>query len=451
MKDENIAFTLENERRENIRIHDRAAAQTLWHRLSAEGDKREAACLVTGTRGPVARLHPAIKGVRDAQSSGASIISFNLDAFSSYGHEQGNNAPVSEYAAFAYTSMLNILLERDSRNRVQIGDATTVFWVEAPDPEVMEMAEGFAASFLDALPADNINPDMDKNAVSDILEKIAAGQSIGRFQPVLSEGVRFHVLGLSPNASRLSVRFYVEDSFGEIARRYAEHHARMKIDPPPREPNPSMWRLLLETAVLRKSENIQPNLAGEWMRAILTDTPYPLTLLSSVIMRLRADHEVNALRVAILKSVLIKNFRVEAPVSLDLACKDPGYVLGRLFAVYEHVQVGALGKNVNATIRDKFYGSASAQPRKVFRIIDANSVNHLSKIGKQSPGWRVNLEKQIGTIMELMEPGADPYPASLPERSQALFALGYYHQRNDLFRKNDPTETTGASTAGEAV
>lgn len=113
--------------------------------------------------------------------------------------------------------------------------------------------------------------------------------------------------------------------------------------------------------------------------------------------------------------------------------------------------MAALGKNVNATIRDKFYGSASAQPRKVFRIIDANSVNHLSKIGKQSPGWRVNLEKQIGAIMELMEPGADPYPASLPERSQALFALGYYHQRNDFFRKNDPAETTGASTAGEAV
>lgn len=333
MKDENIAFTLESQRREDIRIHDRPAAQEIWHRLSAEGDKSEAACLVTGAHGPVARLHPAIKGVRDAQSSGASIISFNLDAFSSYGHEQGNNAPVSEYAAFAYTTMLNILLERDSRNRVQIGDATTVFWVEAGDPAVEEMAEVLAAGFLDALPTDGSNENMDERAISAILEKLAAGQPIGRFEPVLAEGVRFHVLGLSPNASRLSVRFHVEGSFGDIAKRYADHHARMTIDLPPREPNPSMWRLLLETAVLRKSENIQPNLAGEWMRAILTDTSYPLTLLSSVIMRLRADHEVNALRVAILKSVLIKNFRVEAPVSLDLACKDPGYVLGRLFAV----------------------------------------------------------------------------------------------------------------------
>ncbi len=450
MKDENIAFSLESQRRENIRIHDRPAAHAMWQRLSAEGEKNEAACLATGTRGPVARLHPAIKGVRDAQSSGASIISFNLDAFSSYGHEQGDNAPVSEYAAFAYTTMLNLLLERDSRNRVQIGDATTVFWVEAPDTEVTEMAEGLASRFFDGLPAEDNTEKMDETAVSDILVNIAAGKQIGKFQPVLSEGVRLHVLGLSPNASRLSVRFYVEGSFGEIAKRYADHQARLKIDPPPREARPSMWRLLLETAVLRKSENIQPNLAGEWMRAILTGTPYPLTLLSAVIMRLRADHEINALRVAILKSVLIKNFRVEAPVSLDLACKDPGYLLGRLFAVYEQVQVAALGKNVNATIRDKFYGSASAQPRKVFHLIDRNSVNHLSKVGKQNPGRRVNLEKLIGAIMEQMEPAEDPYPASLPERSQALFALGYYHQHNEFFRKNDPTETTGENTAGEA-
>ncbi|MGE4373094.1 MAG: type I-C CRISPR-associated protein Cas8c/Csd1 [Xanthobacter sp.] len=450
MKDENIAFTLESQRHSRIFIHDRPAAQQIWTQLSAAGQKSEATCLVTGERGAIARLHPAIKGVRGAQSSGASIISFNLDAFSSYGHEQGSNAPVSEHAAFAYTTMLNMFLERDSHNRVQIGDATTVFWAEAAEPGVAKMAEELGGLIMDAPPLPDADTSLDEKAVADILERLSAGQMIGRFQPVLAEGVRFYVLGLSPNASRLSVRFYVEDDFGVIAKRYAAHHDRLKLEPPPRELHPSMWRMLLETAPLRKSENIQPNLAGEWMRAILTDTPYPLTLLSSVIMRLRADHQVTALRVAILKSVLIQNFGVEAPVSLDLTCKDPGYVLGRLFATYEQIQVAALGTKVNATIRDKFYGSASAQPRKVFRIIDANAVNHLSKIGKQSPGRRVNLEKQIGAIMELMSPAEDPYPASLPERSQALFALGYYHQRNEAFRKHDTPETTGETEAGEA-
>lgn len=444
MKDQNVVFALESERFDNIRIHDRPAARALWAScLSTHGEKSMARCLVTGAHAPVARLHPAIKGVWGAQSSGSSIVSFNLDAFTSYGHEQGDNAPVSEAAAFAYTTALNHFLARDSAHRIQIGDASTVFWADAEDVAAAEAADALAAAFF------GVNEDMEAKEVASILERLKAGKPIDRFQPALSPGVHFYVVGLAPNAARLSIRFYVEDDFGTIAKRYAAHHARLAIDPPPKEPAPSMWRLLIETATLRKSENIQPNLAGEWMRAILTDTPYPLTLLSSVITRLRADHEVNALRVAILKSVLIRNFRVEAPVSLDPACKDPGYLLGRLFAVYEQAQEAALGRNVNATIKDKFYGAASAQPRKVFPHIDANAVNHLSKVGKLSPGRRVNLEKQIGAIMELMEPGADPYPASLPDRSQALFALGYYHQRNDFFRRPEKSETAEAGEAAQ--
>jgi CRISPR-associated protein Csd1 len=152
-------------------------------------------------------------------------------------------------------------------------------------------------------------------------------------------------------------------------------------------------------------------------------------------MRMRADHDVNAMRVAILKSVLIRNFKMEVPVALDPTFDDPGYLLGRLFAVYEQVQLYALGREVNATIKDKFYGAASAQPRKVFHILESGSANHLSKIGKQKPGLKVNLEKQIGAIMEAMSPADDPFPASLPDRSQALFGLGYHHQRNEFYRK----------------
>src|SRR6476659_4181701 len=203
--------------------------------------------------------------------------------------------------------------------------------------------------------------------------------------------------------------------------------------------------MLIETAVLRKSENIQPSLAGEWMRAILTDTPYPLTLLSTLIMRLRADHDINALRVAILKSILIKNFNMEVPVSFDPECRETGYLLGRLFAVYEQIQTAALGRNVNATIKDKFYGAASAQPRKVFRMLEAGSANHLSKIGKQKPGLRVNFEKTIGSIMVSMSPSDDPFPAALPDKSQALFGLGYYHQRNEFFKKFEKSPSEEAA------
>jgi CRISPR-associated protein Csd1 len=431
MKDQNVVFTLESQRLDDIYLHDRPAARELWAKLSAEGEKNSAAiCLVSGEKAPVARLHPAIKGVWGAQSSGASIVCFNLDAFTSYGHEQGDNAPVSEAAAFAYTTALNRFLERDSGHRIQIGDASTIFWADAGDPKVAGEAEDIFAVLM-GLDDEKITD----RGVKDTLEKIRAGRGAGEIVADLPKGVRFYILGLAPNASRLSTRFYLEDDFGVIARRYLEHLERLRIEPPPRNAAPSMWRMLVETAVLRKSENIQPNLAGEWLRAILSGTPYPLTLLSTLIMRLRADHDVNALRVAMLKSVLVRNFQMEVPVAFDPTFTDQGYLLGRLFALYEQVQTAALGRNVNATIKDKFYSAASAQPRKVFHMLEAGSANHLSTIGKQKPGLKVNLEKQIGAIMDLMEPGKDPFPATLPDRSQALFGLGYYHQRNEFFRR----------------
>jgi CRISPR-associated protein Csd1 len=441
MKDQNIVFALESERLDNIRIHDRPAARDLWARLSAAGDKNEAICLVTGNNAPIARLHPAIRGVWGAQSSGASIVSFNLDAFESYGHEQGDNAPVSEAAAFAYTTALNHFLEKDSGHRVQVGDTSAVFWAEAPDVAAAGVAEGMFAHFL---AVDDKAEGIVAKKVETLLEKVRAGREAD-FDLDLPQGVRFFVLGLAPNAARLSVRFYLEGDFGDIAKRYLRHLARMRVDPPPKDDNPSMWRLLIETAVLRKSDNIQPNLAGEWLRAVLTDTPYPLTLMATLIMRMRSDHDINALRVGILKSVLIKNFHMEVPVSLDLDNKDPGYLLGRLFAVYEQIQTAALGRDVNATIKDKFYGSASAQPRKVFARLESGSANHLSKVGKQNRGRRVNLEKEVAAIMERMTPGDDPFPASLPDRSQALFGLGYHHQRNEFFRKTEKPATDEAA------
>ena len=441
MKDQNIVFALESERLDTIRLHDRPEARARWSRLAVEGAGASVTCLVTGERGPVQRLHPSIKGVWGAQSAGASIISFNLDAFTSYGHKQGDNAPVSEAAAFAYTTALNRFLERGSGHRLQIGDASTVFWADASNATVAVEADARFAVLL------NIDERSEAEKIKDKLEQVSTLRTAATLKPDLPTDVRFHVLALAPNAARLSVRFYVEDDFREIETRYLAHLERMRIEPSPREANPSMWRMLIETAVLRKSENIQPNLAGEWLRTILTGAPYPLTLLSALIIRIRADHEINALRVAMLKSILIRNFNMtkEAPVSLDPENRDQGYLLGRLFATYENVQRAALGSEVNATIKDKFYGSASAQPRKVFALLDRGSANHLSKVGKKRPGQKVNLERLISDIMGLMSPAADPFPASLPDRSQALFALGYYHQRAVFFTKTNTSEAEEAT------
>jgi CRISPR-associated protein Csd1 len=425
MKDQNVVFALERERLDRVRIHDRPAARALWARLISSGGGGEAACLVSGERGPVARLHPAIKGVWGAQSSGASLVSFNLDAFTSYGHEQGDNAPISEAAAFAYTTVLNRFLERDSPHRIQVGDASTVFWADASDA----VAVGDSEALFGALLADTqIDETMQAARVGAVLQKIREGRPLADAAPELAEGVRFFVLGLSPNAARLSVRFWLEDDFGVIAERFARHLELMRIDPPPKDEHPSIWRCLIETAAQRKSENIPPNLAGEWLRAILTGGAYPLTLLATALMRLRADKDVNALRVAILKSVLVSRGK-EVPMSLDPENKDPGYLLGRLFASYEQIQNAAFGRSLNSTIRDKFYGAASATPRKVFTLLDKGSTNHLSKLAKEKKGYAVVLERQIADIMEQFEPSTDPFPAFLTSDQQSLFAVGYYHQK----------------------
>lgn len=435
MKDQNVAFALESDRRTNLFLHDRPAARSLWQRLSAQESGEPRICLVRGEPGAVARLHPSIKGVWGAQSSGAALVSFNLDAFTSYGHEQGDNAPVSEAAAFAYTTALNRFLEKGSGHRIQIGDASTVFWADASESTAAEDAEVMFPAFFD--PAEDMLQEEKIGArrIRERLEQIRKGIPLEEVEPDLGD-VRLHVLGLAPNAARLSVRFFYCGSFGDLTRHYQTFVSDMRIKPPPRDPFPPLWRYLRETAVLGKGENITPNLAGEWMRSILSGTRYPLTLMSSVLTRIRADGEINALRAGILKALLVRNFKREkAPVAFDPTNDNKGYLLGRLFAVYEHIQTAALGAKVNATIKDKFYGSASAQPRKVFHLLESGSANHLSKVGKQKPGYRVVLEKQVGAIMELMSPGDDPFPASLSTADQALFGLGYYHQRNEFFKK----------------
>jgi CRISPR-associated protein Csd1 len=431
MKDQNVVFALDTEYRERM-IHDRPAARELWATLAADAAGELAVCLITGERAPVARLHPSIKGVWGAQTSGASIVSFNCDAFTSFGHEQGNNAPVSEQAAFAYTTALNKFLEKGSRNRIQIGDASTVFWADASNAELVEEAEGtFAAMF------GGIDEEMQAGKVGVILEQIRAGKPIEAFAPELAQGVRFYVLGLSPNASRLSVRLYLEDSFGHIAENFQRHAEAMRIEPPPRDYNPSIWRCLIETAARRKSENIPPQLAGEWLRAILTGAPYPLTLLATILMRLRADKDVNALRVAMLKATLLTtaSAKREVPVSLDPQNNDPGYLLGRLFAAYEYVQRQAL-PGVKATIRDKYYGTASATPRAVFPVLQRGSTHHIAKLRKDKPGFARSLDRKIGEIFDLADPDKLFVP-TLTAQKQAMFAVGYYHQLSDFYRRKD--------------
>ena len=438
MLDTNIVFQLDGER---SFLHERPAARSVWMDHLARQDRAEALCLVSGEHAPMERLHPKVKGVKGAQSSGASIVSFNLDAFESFGKSQGGNAPVSERAAFAYTTALNTLLAPGSGRRIQIGDATTVFWAEAAGNEMVAAA----AEDLFSTIADPPTDEEEAVEVSDKLSAIAEGRPLADVEPAVNENTRFHVLGLAPNAGRLSVRFWYEDSIGAIARRIGEHWQDLNLEPTPWRTPPAAWRLLYETAAHHKADNIPPTLGGTLMRAILTGGRYPHSLLAAVVARMRADKNITGLRAAICKASLARDHRLgfeeeDVPMSLNPEETNPAYRLGRLFAIYERVQRAAL-PNINATIKDRYFGAASATPASVFPLLERGSVNHIALLRKGDKGGLAHwFEHEIDSILD----GVDTaFPRSLRLEDQGRFAIGYHHQRAT---KRTASNNEGTST-----
>lgn len=383
-------------------------------------------CLITGNRDIPARLHTAIKGVWGAQSSGANIVSFNLDAFRSFGKEQGYNAPVGRKAEFAYTTALNTMLTKGSRQRIQVGDASTVFWAEKKH----ELEDWFADIFGEPAKGD---PEQDNAAIKALFKAPETGTN-----SVLDDSTKFYVLGLSPNASRIAIRFWYAGTVAEVEGHIRQHFKDISIEHASHHPKYlSLFRLLVSTASQGKADNIQPNLAGDFMRAILAGTPYPSTLLSSVIRRIKAESEVTYPRASLIKAILVRNARFyktnlkeEADMSLDTSNINTGYRLGRLFAVLEKIQEEA-SPGINATIRDRFYGSASSVPVTVFPHLMKLKNHHIAKI--ENKGRAVNLEKIIGEIVDAVT----DFPGHLTLDDQGRFAIGYYHQRQDFFKKKD--------------
>lgn len=379
-------------------------------------------CLVTGAHGPIARLHPPIKGVRGANTSRAAVVSFNLPAFESHGRAQGDNAPVGEAAAFAYTTALNSLLASGSRQRALVADATVAFWGERPEASALEDA----LSALFSEPARD-----DPHAGTEAIAALYAAHRSGAV-PV-DDGGRFYVLGLAPNAARLAVRFWHVGTVREIGERLVAHFDDLEIVRRPGDSeHPTLFRILAATAVQGKADAVSPLLGGEVVRAILGGSPYPAPLLEGAIRRARAEQEVRYVRAATIKACLnrlVRSSRLhtkELTVSLDQENPDPAYRLGRLFAVLERAQEWA-SPGLNATIRERYYGAASSTPLAVFPRLLALKNHHVAKIDGQ--GRRTWVERTIGEITD----GIPAIPAHLALPAQGAFAIGYYHQRQSFF------------------
>ena len=404
------------------------AWQRYWERTDKNAKMMQ--CLVTGQyHQEIARTHPKIKGdPRDGfQTMGNTLVSFNNDSESSYGQEQSYNAPVGKYAAFAYTAALNHLLA--NRNNVQIiGDTTVVCWAEGAEPVYQDLFMSFVSGSLP--------PAISDNDLRAALKRLAMGL------PCDDLGVdpnrTFYVLGLAPNAARLSVRFFLRDSFGKLMQNVNAHYERLEIVKPTYEKREvlSLWALLRETVNLNsKDKSPSPAMVSAAARAIFSGGLYPASLLEAAMLRIRAERNITWGRAAIIKAYYLKNPHTDCPkevltVSLNETSTNIPYTLGRLFSVYEAVQQAA-NPGINTTIKDKFFNSAAAMPASIFPVLNSLYQKHLRKLEN---GQRIYFGKQVSALKNVLH---EDYPARMTLAQQGSFDLGYYHQTQKRYLKKE--------------
>ena len=426
-------------------VHERKAIRAWWDTQCADDapdandDSPRAPSLADGSDQPIARLHePKIKSVFGAQSSGAAIVSFNQPAFTSYDKDQGANAPVGVDDAFKYCTALNRLTTDETR-RVRIAGDTLVFWSEGA-PKAVE--DWFAAELADSRPDEQAR---------DLFLRVREGKAVNEIGDPTTP---FYVLGLSPNIARLSVRLWLASTVGNIVTKLQDHHAALAMLPEPDDAPPLTIRAIVNETVMAKggfpdSDRAIPTLSGEVARAILTGHSYPAALLAGVLARVRIEgladkstrndwRNAQHRRCAIIRACLVRNLKKEIPVSLDVECTTPAYLLGRLFSVLERIQENALG-DINRTIKDSYFGAAAMTPAGVFPRLLKLAQHHLNKIDGDKRGQRITRERELGEIVNRLPAEQFPRLFSLPE--QGLFAIGYYHQRATFFTKRETTQS----------
>lgn len=461
----NIVFRLSGD---NKYIHDRPAVRKAWEEYVSRRSEGlpHGQCLITGAYGPIARLHMSTKGIFGGQPTGTSLVSFNFKSSESYGKSQGDNSPVSERAAFAYGTALNWLVSRE-RHHVLAGDTTIVFWAERAGPEedltLALLGEAFGGlgeesdndTGSSASPKTFLKDEAQTQKIRNIMEQVYQGRLPVKGATDLDPTVRFYILGLSPNAARLSVRFWHVNTFGGVIENLRRHYEDLSIIRPEGARPVTVSRILMELTPpsSRKRDAIPNVLIGSLMRSILEGTPYPRALYALLISRLRTDsndpdqprieRKLNYPRAAYIKAHLRRMARIYGDKKLEEGLtevlntenKNPGYLLGRLFALLEKAQKDA-NPDIKSTIKDRYYASASATPGVVFPVLLRLAQHHLSK---SEYGSRVD------KLIEEVVSDVGNFPSHLTLEQQGLFALGYYQQRAALYLKSDDEKKGGGS------
>jgi len=445
--------------------HDDPTIRRAWEKQHAQQGADVMQCLVTGEMAPTARLHPNLKRVRGAQSSGATLVGFNAAAYESYNRTQGQNSPVSEQATFAYTTVLNHLLSDANPNKkFFMGDTTVVYWAESENRAYESAFAGIVApEYVEEEETEQVALKRGEGALKETAEKVKRVQWLdldAMLAGLRDENPRFYVLGLAPNAARVSVRFFITDPFETVVNNMMAHYRDLAIVKEyDGQPDYLTVAHILSETVSKKSKDkdAAPLLAGAVFRAILINAPYPAALYYAIINRIRADMDdsskgivkINYARAAIIKAYLLRKYRHQPnhgfqevlTMALNEQSTHPAYVLGRLFAVLEKAQQDAIG-NVNASIKDRYFTSACASPASVFPILLRLSQHHIAKAE-----YGYTYDRRIQEILGLLDVESNPIPARLTLDEQGVFVLGYYHQRKDLWTAKPKITAEASDTA----
>ncbi len=446
----NLALAVEAPGELPVMLHDIHEIRE-FVRKGAHNSDGDEICLVTGKPGTAARIHPKVKGVAGGNPTGTSLVSFNQAAYESYGHSQGMNAPISEEAAFAYTTALNQMLDHDSVNRIEVGNLTILVWAETSTSEKDKALEAFSAELINpkAASSDADETSAQTSRLRDILARIMRGEVVSEIG--LDPEARLNILGLAPNAGRVAVAIWHPDTLKTFVGRIQQFADDVALEPSGWRNLPSAQSVLAETAIRVKDkpkyDTINPLLGRQLLRSILTGSPYPRQLLPIITGRIKADGRIGGRRVGIIKAVLNRHYGKEKfQVTLDDNNTSPAYLCGRLFALYEAAQRLALGDKINATIKDRWYTAAMATPARVFPSLDSNSVNHVAVLRKQDDkrGLAVWIERSIAEVISKM-PGGE-FPRTLSPLDQGEFTIGYYQQAHRATSKKT-TDTEADDTA----
>jgi CRISPR-associated protein Csd1 len=421
----NANFAFRHESDAEILVSDRPAVRKWWAAQRQGSADHEIRCLVTGEMAQPVGSHPKLKKLWGGQTSGVALVSFNDVAFESYGLSGNENAPIGRPAAEAVAAALNRLLDRDypspvdgapmpSRSLRIAEDTTVVYWSRNENAPVDLFSGGIEA---------------DPQQVKALYESPHGGRP-----PVLDDRSPFFALALSGEMARAKVRGWYETTLGHALVNVRAHFDDVDIVRRDAEPLP-LWRLLQSLALLGERKNLEPGLAAATFGAVIEGCPYPRGLLQGAVRRARAERAVTAERAAVIKAYLVRARRKgllpssfpEVTPQMDTTSTNVPYRLGRLFATLEKLQEEAL-PGANTTIRDRFFGAASATPVTVFPRLVRGAQPHLGKVKRG-----VFFEK---LIQEIVAP-VTSFPSHLSLEEQGLFSLGYYHQRQDFFTKKD--------------